>query len=415
LRVLLLNSFYYARGGDCVHALALEQSLMSAGHEVAVFAMQHPLNQPSPWQRYWPENVEYEGRLGVAASARAALTSTYSRDVARRLRRLLAEFRPDVAHLHSVHHHLTVSVVDGLWHAGVPVVWTLHDYRVVCPATHLLRDDRPCTLCAGGRYWNCALHGCKGASRLRSVSASVESYLSTLRGVYRDRVARFIAPSSFLARTVAWMGIPGSKVAVIPNPLSVADWILDKTGPRRGGLYVGRLSREKGVAALLRAHARAGSGELRVIGDGPEAEELRLLATSLGTAVRFDGWQDGHAIREALGSAAVLCVPSTWYENCPTVVLEALAMKTPVMASKLGGLTELLDDGRCGVLVPPGDERAWAAALRAAFSEPEALVEKTAAGRKRVLERHDPARYLLRLEAIYARAISRTDDFNRRA
>jgi glycosyltransferase involved in cell wall biosynthesis len=415
LRVLVVNSFNYPRGGDCVHALALEESLKAAGHEVAVFAMQHAQNQPSPWQEYWPENVEYGERLGLVASARAAVRSMYSMDVARRLRTLLATFRPDVAHLHSVHHHLTVSVVDALWDAGVPAVWTLHDYRVVCPATHLLRDEEPCTLCRGGRYWHCMIHGCKGASRMRSFSASVESYLSTSRGVYRDRVARFIAPSKFLARTVVCMGIPATDVTVIPNPLAAADWSHDTTVARGGALYVGRLSREKGVDGLLRAHARAGLGELRIIGDGPEGERLRLLAARLGTPVRFGGWLDGGAVREAIDSAAVLCVPSTWYENCPTVILEALAMRTPVMASKLGGLTELLDDGRCGILVAPGDERAWAAALHAALSEPEALVEKTDAGRKRVLERHDPAQYLRRLEGVYDAAVSRAVQRRRRS
>jgi glycosyltransferase involved in cell wall biosynthesis len=406
VRVLLINSFYYSRGGDCLHMLALEKSLKAAGHDVAIFAMHHPQNQPSPWQGYWAENAEYGGRLGMAASAKAAVRSSYSKDVAHRLLELISDFRPDVAHLHSVHHHLTVSVLDALWRAQVPVVWTLHDYRVVCPATHLLRDDSPCMLCAGGEYWNCFMHCCKGQSRARSLCASVESYLSSIRGVYRRRVERFIAPSEFLARTVVYMGIPGSKVTVLPNPLAADLWTQRANAAGHGALYVGRLSKEKGVGCLLRAHARSGLGQLRIIGDGPEGERLRELAASLGTSVRFDRWLDRSAVREALESAAVLCVPSLWYENCPTVVLEALAMTTPVVASRLGGLVELLDDGGCGVLVLPGDEQAWADALSAAVRKPEALAEKAEAGRARVLKRHDPAQHMRRLEAVYADALS---------
>lgn len=407
MRVLLINSFYYPRGGDCAHMLALEQSLMAAGHEVAVFAMQHPLNLQSQWRGYWPENVEYGERLSMAASARAAVRSTYSKEVERRLLKLIVHFRPDVAHLHSVLHHLTVSVVDALWRAAVPAVWTLHDYRVVCPATHLLRDDQPCTLCAGGRYWNCVIHGCKGSSRMRSLSASVESSLSTARGVYRRRVTRFIAPSEFLATTVVRMGIPGSKVTVLPNPLAAGEWTQTASLARHGALYVGRLSREKGVDGLLRAHARSGLGGMRIIGDGPEGERLGVLARSLGTEVRFDGWRNASTVREALSCAAMLCVPSTCYENCPTVVLEAFAANTPVAASKLGGLTELLDDGRCGLLVPPGDEEAWANALRTTLSDPVALAQKAAVGQRRLLERHDPALHLRELEKVYADAVSR--------
>lgn len=406
MRVLLVNSFYYPRGGDCVHMLALEQSLLAAGHEVAVFAMTHPQNLPSPWQSYWPEYEEYGESLGVSAAAKAAIRTTYSKDVLQRLLRLLVEFRPHVAHLHSVHHHLTVSVVDALGRAAVPVVWTLHDYRVVCPATHLLRDDRPCTLCTGGRYWNCVVHGCKGASRTRSLSVAVESSITALRGVYRHRVAHFVAPSGFLARTVVAMGIPEDRITAIPNPLTAEEWTEKAGVERHGALYVGRLSREKGVGALLRAHAHAGQGELRIIGDGPDEEPLRLQAASLAAAVRFDGWLDKNAVREALNSTAVLCVPSQCYENCPTVVLEALAMRTLVMATDIGGLTELLDNGRCGVLLPPGDEQQWASALRAALDNRGAFTNEIAAGRRRVLERHDPVGYVQRLEAVYADAVS---------
>jgi glycosyltransferase involved in cell wall biosynthesis len=171
-------------------------------------------------------------------------------------------------------------------------------------------------LCAGGRNWPFTIHGCKGVSRMRSLSASVESYLSTARGMYRRRVAHFIAPSEFLARTVVCMGIPGRKVTVVPNPLAADGWTQEATVAGHGALYVGRLSKEKGVDGLLSAHARSGPGELRIFGDGPEGDRLHVLTASLG-AVRFDRWLDRSAVREALNSAAVLCVPSLCYENCP--------------------------------------------------------------------------------------------------
>ncbi len=389
--------------------LAVEQSLVAEGHVVAVFSMRHPQNLDSPWQDYWPDNVEFGERLGSVASAKAAVRSAYSWDVARRLLTLVKRFRPDVAHLHSIHHHLTVSVLDALWRAGVPAVWTLHDYRVVCPATHLLRDGRPCSLCAGGRYWNCPVHRCKASSRMRSLAVSAESSLSAVRGVYRRRVTQFIAPSEFLAGTVVRMGIPDKKVTVIPSPLAARDWNPVVGAVRHGALYVGRLSREKGVDALVRAHSRACLGELRIIGDGPDAERLRRLAVDLGSAVKFEGWLDRNGVREALSSAAVLCVPSICFENCPSIVLEAFAVGTPVLASELGGLTELLDGGRCGVLLPPGHEQAWAEAMLGALSQPEELADRAAAGRKRVLERHSPSGYMQRLEAVYGSAISNAD------
>ena len=252
--------------------LALEQSLKAGGNEVAVFAMQHPENQPSAWQEYWPENVEYGARLGMAASARAAVRTTYSWSVADRLQRLISEFRPNVAHLHSVHHHLTVSVVDALWRAGVPAVWTLHDYRVVCPATHLLRGNRPCTLCAWPvlELRRAQLQGSVAyalAVRERRARISIPRVAYKVTGLLH-----FAAPSGFLARRSPF-GIPRRKVTFIPNPPEATEWAQAATVARPGALYVGHLSFEKGRDGRLGpwpSWAEASS----VVGGGPDRARL---------------------------------------------------------------------------------------------------------------------------------------------
>lgn len=402
MRILLVNSFYYLRGGDCAHVMALEKLLTARGHDVAVFAMHHPENESSPWMIYWASNIEYRGEDGAVQSVRAAFRSVRSGQTARRLGYLLDAFQPDVVHMHGIHHHLTLSVIEEAKRRGLPVVWTLHDYRTVCPATHCLRDGRPCERCASGRFWEGLLGRCKSSSLARSSAAVFESYVTRLRGSLR-LVDCYLAPSLFLADVVTRMGLPAERIEVMPNWYEPPD---DDAPPgesasRSGILFVGRVSQEKGLDCLIEACRGLTDTTLRVIGDGPLREDLQSRTSRLPVRASFDGWQDEVSVLAAMKKAQLLCVPSVWYENCPIVVLEAISARLPVMASDLGGLSELLDNGRCGWLVPPGDSGAWRDAIRQALSDPAARETFSERARDGLLERHDPARYMASLECVY--------------
>ena len=399
MRVVLVNSFYYPRGGDCVHVLGLEKGLKARGHAVAVFAMQHPMNLDSVWAQYWPKYVEYGGSLAIAEQVRAAWRGIYSREVRRKAQHLFREFRPDVVHLHSVHFHLTLAVVAAAKSLGLPVVWTLHDYRTVCPATHLLRHGELCEACAGGHYWHCLTGRCKADSAAKSLITTVESYVSAARG-YLRRVDTYVAPSAFLEETVKRMGLPAREIVVVPNPVSKPLGI--SAAERSGVLCVGRLTHEKGVDVLLRALQGLSGVEVHVAGEGPLREQLEALATSLGVAATFLGRVAPERVGSLMASAAILCVPSTCYENCPTAVLEAMSAGLPVVASDLGGLTELLEGGRCGTLFPAGDVAALQAGIQQALASPEELNAMAERAQARVATTHDPELFLDRIEGIYS-------------
>lgn len=402
LRIVQANSFHYRRGGDAAQFLDLVSALSRRDHEVAVFSMQHPENLPSPWSQYWVSHAEYRGRLRIADRVGAAWRSTYSRDAHQQMRRLVRDFRPDVVHFHSVHHHLTTAAVGACLDMGVPVVWTLHDYRTVCPATSLLRANQICERCADGGFWHAVAGRCKSGELSRSVAAAAESYITRVRGTLA-RVDCYIAPSRFLAETVARMGLPARRIEVVPNPVTIAR---DARSPERTRgsaeiLYVGRLSAEKGVDVLVRAAAARPELRVGVVGDGPQGEALKELALRSGACVTFEGWLDPADVRRRMHDAAVLCVPSVWYENCPGVVLEAMAVGLPVVASDLGGLTELLDGGRAGWLAPAGDPTALAAVLARALAEREASARLAQNALRRVRGRHDPETFIGRIEEIY--------------
>jgi glycosyltransferase involved in cell wall biosynthesis len=399
MRIVVASSFHYFRGGDSAQFLALVDELERQGHEVALFAMHHPQNLPSPWSRYWVPYFEYRGHLTSKDRLKAAWRSIYSSESGRQMARLLGDFKPDVVHFHSVQHQLTLAAVEASLSAGIPIVWTLHDYRTVCPASALLRGDEVCERCAGGRFWHGVAGRCKSGDLSRSLAAVAESYATRLRGALA-KVDCYVAPSEFLARKVIEMGLPARRMEVVPNGVREAP-PQACTSQRRGLLYVGRLSVEKGVDFLVTAAAGLAEAPLCIVGDGPDADRLRRLAESLSADVRFDGWTDADGVRERMAAAELLCVPSVWYENCPGVVLEAMAVGLPVVASDLGGLTELLDGGRAGWLAPAGDPEAWERVLRQALRDRERTAGKAAHASARVRARHDPQGFIERIQDIY--------------
>jgi glycosyltransferase involved in cell wall biosynthesis len=387
----------------------LERLLQSQGHDVAFLAMQHEDNLASEWQSYWPAGVEYRGTAGRLSQARLFRRSVWSFEAARAAQRLLDDFRPDLMHVHSIHHHLTLSVVDAAVKRQVPVVWTLHDYRTVCPATHLLRGGVVCERCAGGAFVHCVVGRCKDGTVARSLAAAAESYLVRAKGLL-GAIDCFVAPSAFLARKVLQMGLPARRVAVLRNfwePGEEPRCGEAVEASRAGVLFVGRLSKEKGVRVLVSALARCRGVPLRVVGDGPERAGLERCADGLNVRAEFLGWLPGNEVRRELRRAAVLCVPSVWFENAPLVVLEAMAERTPVVVSDIGGLGELVDGGRAGWLARVGDPDSVAASVARVLTDAPAAQAKADIALSRLEEVYSAERYLQEVKGIYRNVAAR--------
>jgi len=400
MRILLANSYAYPRGGDCLQMLDSARRLRDAGHDVAVFALAHSESEFDEWSGFWPTDVDFRADTGAVGKAVLALRSAYSRSVARRLREMVRSFRPDVAHLHSVQHHLTISAPCELVRLGVPIVWTLHDYRAVCPSTHLLYKAQPCERCARGRFYRALPLACKSESVGRTAAAVAESYLARLSGVFAH-VDRFVAPSRFLASTLARMGFDVSRLDVLPNPIQTSSTPQSRGRNEVDVLYVGRLSAEKGCEVLLRACRSMEGVRLAFVGDGPMMAQLEGYAELHGIDASFVGWQAPEGVRAWMQASRLLCVPSICYENCPGVVLEGMEAGVPVLASNRGGLPELLDNGRCGYLVEAGVEEAWAVAISSALSDSGDSNHRVASARARLQKRHDPQAHTEALVRIY--------------
>ncbi|MDN0067869.1 glycosyltransferase [Bacteroides gallinaceum] len=345
MKILLSNKFYYRRGGDCIYMLNLEQLLKEHGHEVAVFAMDYPENLDTPWKKYFPSNM----------NKLMALTRPFgSQEVKRKFGRLLDDFNPDVVHINNVHTQLSPVIAELARKRCIRVVWTLHDYKLLCPRYDCLRDGKEiCEKCFGGDKTPCKIYRCMKGSRLASEVGYREAVMWN-----RERLEActdlFICPSGFMAEKMAQGGFRKEKLKVLCNFIDTKKCRKDNYDKEDYYCYVGRLSHEKGVTTLIEAAARL-PYRLKVIGGGPLLEQLKIKNEQLKGNVEFLGFRQWDDIKNIVGKARFTVIPSEWYENNPLSVIEAQCLGTPVLGARIGGIPELIDEGRNGMTFESGN------------------------------------------------------------
>ncbi|MGH9102093.1 MAG: glycosyltransferase [Acidimicrobiales bacterium] len=386
MRVLLLHSPYRQAGGEDTVVAAEAALLAGAGHEVRV--------------------VQRPNQATVRAGA-ALLAAPWNPAAARLVRRELAAWRPDVCHVHNTWFSLSPAAPATASRAGVPVVSTLHNYRLVCADALLFRDGRPCEDCLAGSPWQGLRHRCYHGSLSQSALVTLTT-ASGRRAVWDRGVDAFLVYSEFAMRRFLAGGLPAARLRLRPNfTADPGERPLPPSASRRV-VFAGRLTAVKGVAQLLEAwRAAAPSGlQLAVIGDGPMR---RALQERVPPGVCFLGQLSREALLEELSSARALVFPSLCFEaGQPMVLLEAMAAGVPVLASDRGGAAELVGEDGWGVRVAAGDTRAWATALSALADD--GWVDRAGAlGRGRYLSAHTPAHGLASLEDAYRWAISRRE------
>ncbi|MEO6463528.1 MAG: glycosyltransferase family 4 protein [Candidatus Eisenbacteria bacterium] len=406
MRVLAAHKYYWPKAGAETYLFALERLLTAAGHEVVPFAMAHPANLPTPWAKHFVSQVEFRGRRNWWDDVGRAARVVYSNEARKRMDALLREAPPQVAHLHNIAHQLSPSILDALAAHRVPVVQTMHDYKLLCPVYTFRSQGETCERCKGGRYWHVVERRCNADSLPLSATNMVEAYVHAFRRTY-DRVHVFHCPSLFVLAKMLEFGVPRERLAFVPHFVDAAAFT-----PAFGGghyaFFAGRLAEEKGVDVLLRAHAQVPGLELVIAGEGPlrAALEASLTGEQRGR-VRFAGHLTGDAFDEAWAGASCLVLPSTWYEVRPMVIHEAYARGKPVVSSRLGSIPEIVEDGITGRLVPPGDTRALGEAMRELVDDGPRAEAMGRAGRDLVETVYGPARHLEAMLGLYAQAEAR--------
>ena len=349
-----------------------------------------------------------EAISGARAQAAAAISSLYSRKAYSRVMSTLAAFRPDVLHVHNFLPTLSPSVFFAANEAHVPVVQTLHNYRLICANAQLFREGGVCEQCVEAKSFLPGIrHACYRGSRAGSAVVGGTMALHARLGTWSQRVTRYVALSDFAAAKLGEFRVPRDKIRVKPN------FVEDRgSGTGAGGhaLFVGRLSPEKGLATLIEADQQDRFVlPVHIAGDGPMRPVVEEASRRPGSQLRFLGPQTSASVQELMKQAALLLVPSLWYEGFPMVIVEALSFGLPVIASGLGGLPEFVEDGVCGLLHQPGRPDALAEALASFANMPQAeRVQMRHAARDRYLQRYAEATNYGLLAGIYREAIEAT-------
>lgn len=404
MRILHVDKFLRRSGGAAVYMLDTAARQQALGHDVEFFAMAHPDNEPATYDQLFPPFVSLEPPPpGAAARVGAASRMVWSRASARGMRAMVDAFRPDVVHLHNIYHQLSPSILRPLARAGIPAVMTVHDYKLVCPTYRLLSHGELCEACVGGKVWNATAKRCQGGSLASSAVLSIESGVHRLTRAYAP-VGRFIAPSRFLADRLRAGGVFPDRVRHLDNPVDLRGRAV-RQGPGQGIVSIGRLSSEKGVDTLIRAVGLLPDATLTVAGDGPERAALEALARAVAPdRVHFAGHVGPDQVTALNRSARVAVLAARWHENMPLSVLETMASGVPMIVTGLGGLPELVDDGSDGLVVPPDDPAALAAALAKLHDDDALSVRMGTAARTKVEARFGVDAHLERLFELYAEA-----------
>lgn len=371
MRVLLVNKFHYRKGGAETYNFALAEGLRAAGHEVAFFSMKHPDNLPCEQAKYFVTQREYNGGTSPLKKVVDGVSLVYSREAREKFDALLRDFQPDIIHMSNVHRQITLSILDApyLGEHRVPVVYTAHDYILVCPAyTMVDGDGKVCDRCLGGRFNNCLKHRCVKSSFAKSALATAEAEFLKRHHSY-DKIDLIIAPSRFMKQKLEEGGFTG-RVVYLQNFLTDSQVAMgercfdpDKLSKPPYLLYFGRLTEVKGVVTLVRAFAEAcrrglpADWSLRIAGDGPERTRIEQIVASEGLQDRVEllGYLTGEPLQRQVGGARFTVMPSEWRENMPYSGLESLAAGTPIIGDRIGGIPDVVINGKTGLLANSGD------------------------------------------------------------
>jgi glycosyltransferase involved in cell wall biosynthesis len=385
MRILVVHNRYQQKGGEDTVVASEDELLRSYGHQVERL------------------NADNEHIQDLFSRVKSAVGSVYSLPAKRKLRDVLRTTRPDVVHVHNFFPTLSPSIFSACTEAGVPVVHTLHNYRIQCAAATLYRDGKVCEECITSRSFLPGVqHACYRSSRLGSAISGASMALHAEIGTWSSRISAYIALTEFAAEKLGSYRIPRDKIFVKPN------FVRDRgvgTGEGDYALFVGRLSPEKGIQTLIDAD-KAGSlcMDVVLLGDGPMRAQVDQAAARPGSRLKVRGFVTRDQASYLMKDARVLLMPSLWYEGDPMVVIEALSLGLPVLAAELGNTAVTVKANHMGAVYPPGDHQGLAERLAWFAAHPEQVRRMREAARTYYLATHTPELNYRKLIEIYARA-----------
>lgn len=394
MKILMVHKFHYVEGGAERYVFNLTRLLESRGHTVIPFAMQHPGNEASEYSDYFSPRIDPDQLTSKGATTSRIKTLSrflYNREAQRRLDQLIRDTQPDIAHVHSIYHHLSPAIFSTLKKHNLPVCLTLHDYKLVCP-NYIFLDGRRqvCEACQGKKFWNATLKKCFRDSYAASALVTAEAFLHKWLKSYQNGVDLFISPSRFLGGKVEQYGYGRTRFIIQPYTLDLFAYPPHYDSSSYF-IFMGRLTHEKGLHLLFDAVKDLQGAECYVLGTGPIEDELkqRIQREQL-TSIRMMGYQSGDALKSLVANSKFTVVPSEWHDNSPLVIYESQALGKPVIGSNRGGIPELIDEGVDGHVFQSGDRDQLREKINHLINHPELIVRMGKAARRKAELQYDP-------------------------
>jgi glycosyltransferase involved in cell wall biosynthesis len=382
VKVLHVNKFFHIKGGSEAYLFALIDELAKRGISTAEFSMKDPLNRSSKWSEYFIDPIDYEA-ADWKRTLMFGVKIIYSLEAKQRIARLLDDYRPDLVHLHLFQHQISPSILPEIKKRGLPVVYTAHDLKSVCPNYKMRTQGRVCESCKPHRYYQCLLKKCVKDSYLKSLLNTLEMYVH-LWMKYYDCIDLFITPSKFYHDKLIEFRFEPRKVVHVPNFVDETAFV-PKYSHEPYFIYLGRLSEEKGILTLVDAMRNVTGGELRIIGTGPLESEIRERIESHHLRnVRLLGFRSRDEIEKLLRDSMFSVVPSEWYENGSISLLESLACGKPVIGADIGGIPEHLAHGEDGLLFRSTDSTDLSEKINWLLANPRELIRMGKNARNKV-------------------------------
>ena len=376
--ILNVSQNYHVRGGSDRYFFTLAKLLQKHGHRVVPFTAANPNNEASEWERYFPRGADFEH-----PGAGDLLRFLYSHDAVKSVQRLLKDTDINLAHFHIYYGKLTASILEVLKKDGIPLIQTLHEYKLTCPVYSHLSNDQICEACEGKHFWRALPKRCNRGSFTRTALSVAESYVSKMLGAV-SKFDHFISVSHFLRKKMITHGIPEDKISTVHNFVDVSD-ITPNFSVGDYILYFGRVHQSKGIMTLIEAAVPLTDVPIYIVGDGEAMPEVQRIIEQNGCQhIHLLGFKQGDELRELILNSICTVLPSEWYENCPMSVLESYAYGKPVIGADIGGIPELIVDDVDGFLVPSGEQEALRERLLWMSNHKSEAVEMGRIGRRKM-------------------------------
>ena len=402
MKILMVNKFHYLKGGSEKYYFDLAKLLTEKGHEVAFFSMIDERNAKTGYKEYFVSKFDLN-----ASSKLKFLDVIYSRKNKKIMENVLDEFKPDIVHLNNFQRQLSASIISPIKKRNIPIVFTAHDVQAICPAITMLDSNKnSCEDCICGNYINCIKKNCIKSSKLKSILGAAEARYYINKRIYTKQIDYIITPSEFYREKFIKDGINKNKLEAIHNFINTSDYNLNITDDGYA-LYFGRLSKEKGILNLLVAFSKLNVGKLHIAGIGEEKDTIEkfIKQEKLSNRVKLLGFLNKNEMKEEIRKCKFVVVPSIWYENCPYSIIESLAIGKPVIGSNMGGIPELVDNGKCGFIYEANDIDDLSYKMKKLFDDDKLVMKFGKNAKEKTKKLYSEEIYYKRIMQIYSNLI----------